>query len=158
MVTMAQRIEELRNEKGLSRPALASALGFPKNAPEKFETGRATPTKEQQEKMADFFGVSLFYLKGESNDRTRMEGWLQGNFAAEDDGPGHVPMKAAPKKATPVPSSSAPSGGGMGLFDSFLQSKQFCDLVESTILDVLRSEEGQELIAKVVRKELLKQR
>lgn len=156
MVTMAQRIEELRNEKGLSRPALASALGFPKNAPEKFETGRATPTKEQQEKMADFFGVSLFYLKGESNDRTRMEGWLQGNFSAEDEAAAHVPMKAAPKKAAPAP-SAAPTGG-VGLFDSFLQSKQFCDLVESTILDVLRSEEGQELIAKVVRKELLKQR
>lgn len=156
MVTMAQRIDELRNEKGLSRPALAAALGFPKNAPEKFEMGRATPTREQQEKMADFFGVSLFYLKGESNDRTRMEGWLQGNFTAEDDGPGHVPMKAAPKKAAPAP--SAPSGGGVGLFDSFLQSKQFCDLVESTILDVLRSDEGQELIANVVRKELLKQR
>lgn len=156
MITMAQRIEELRTEKGLSRPALAAALGFPKNAPEKFETGRATPTKEQQDKMADFFGVSLFYLKGESNDRTRMEGWLQGNFASEDDHAAHVPMKAAPKKAAPAP--SAPSGGGVGLFDSFLQSKQFCDLVESTILDVLRSDEGQELIAKVVRKELLKQR
>ena len=158
MVTMAQRIEELRNEKGLSRPALASALGFPKNAPEKFETGRATPTKEQQEKMADFFGVSLFYLKGESNDRTRMEGWLQGNFSVEDEAAAHVPMKpVAPKKAAPAQNHTA-SSGGMGLFDSFLQSKQFCDLVESTILDVLRSEEGQELIANVVRKELLKQR
>lgn len=156
MATMAQRIEQLREEKGLSRPALAAALGLPKNAPEKFETGRATPTKEQQEKMADFFGVSTFYLKGESADRTRMDAWLEGNFV--DDEPGHVPMKpAAPKKAASA-QSSAPSGGGVGLFDSFLQSKQFHDLVETTILDVLRSEEGQELIAKVVKKELMKQR
>ena len=51
MITMAQRIEELRTEKGLSRPALSAALGFPKTAAEKFETGRATPTKEQQEKI-----------------------------------------------------------------------------------------------------------
>ena len=29
MITMAQRIEELRTEKGLSRPALSAALGFP---------------------------------------------------------------------------------------------------------------------------------
>ena len=43
MVTMAQRIEQLRTEKGLSRPALSLALGLPKNAAEKFETGRATP-------------------------------------------------------------------------------------------------------------------
>ena len=74
MITMAQRIEELRTEKGLSRPALSAALGFPKTAAEKFETGRATPTAEQQKKMADFFGVSLFYLKGESNDKTIVSG------------------------------------------------------------------------------------
>ena len=64
MVTMAQRIEALRTEAGLARPAASQALGFPKNAFEKFETGRQTPTKEQQEKMADYFGVSLFYLRG----------------------------------------------------------------------------------------------
>lgn len=64
MVTMAQRIEALRGERGLSRPALAAELGFPKNAIEKYETGRATPTKDQQEKMAAYFGVSLFYLRG----------------------------------------------------------------------------------------------
>jgi len=32
MVTMAQRIEQLRTEKGLSRPALSLALGMPKTA------------------------------------------------------------------------------------------------------------------------------
>ena len=45
MVTMAQRIEELRNEKGMSRPELASALGLPRLAIEKFETGRSTPPR-----------------------------------------------------------------------------------------------------------------
>ena len=99
MITMAQRIEQLREEKGLSRPAFAAALGLPKNAPEKFETGRATPTKEQQDKMADFFGVSLFYLKGESSDRTRMDAWLDGDF--RDEGTDHVPMKPAAPKAKP---------------------------------------------------------
>ena len=44
MITMAQRIEALRTERGLSRPALSAALGFPKTAVEKFETGRQTPT------------------------------------------------------------------------------------------------------------------
>ena len=154
MVTMAQRIEELRTERGISRPALAAALGFPKNAPEKFETGRATPTKEQQERMADFFGVSLFYLKGESNDRTRQDSWLQGNYSDSDGG--HVPMAPAPKKekVSPAP-SSAPQGN---LFDAFLQSKQFQDMVHSAILDILRSPEGEELISKVVRKEVMKQK
>lgn len=76
MVTMAQRIEALRTEAGLARVPASLALGFPKNAFEKFETGRQTPTKEQQEKLASYFGVSLFYLRGESNDRTRQEDWM----------------------------------------------------------------------------------
>ena len=75
MITLAQRIEALRTERGLSRPALSQALGFPKNAAEKFETGRQTPTREQQEKMAAFFGVSLFYLRGESNDLSLIHIW-----------------------------------------------------------------------------------
>ena len=155
MVTMAQRIEELRTERGLSRPALAAALNFPKNAVEKFETGRATPTKEQQERMADWFGVSLFYLRGESSDRTRQDAWLEGDFT--DDGPGHVPMAAAPKRA--VQKTSAPAANGQGtLFDSFLTSKQFQELLHATVLDVLRSPEGEELLAQVVRKEILKQK
>ena len=155
MVTMAQRIEALRTERDLSRPALAQALSFPKNAVEKFETGRATPTKEQQERMADYFGVSLFYLRGESNDRTRQDAWLEGDFA--DDGPGHVPLPAAPNKAAQKTSAPASSGQGT-LFDSFLTSKQFQDQLHAAVLNVLRSPEGEELIAKVVRKELLKQK
>ena len=51
MVTMAQRIEALRAERNLSRPALSAALGFPKNAAEKFETGRQTPSQDQQKKL-----------------------------------------------------------------------------------------------------------
>ena len=46
MVTMAQRLEALRTERGISRPALSAALGFPKTAMEKFETGRQTPTQD----------------------------------------------------------------------------------------------------------------
>ena len=76
MVTMAQRIEALRTEAGLARVPASLELGFPKNAFEKFETGRQTPTKEQQEKLASYFGVSLFYLRGESNDRTRQEAFF----------------------------------------------------------------------------------
>ena len=64
MVTMAQRIEALRTERNLSHPALASALGLPRMAVEKFETGRQTPTQDQQAKMAAYFGVSQFYLRG----------------------------------------------------------------------------------------------
>ena len=154
MVTMAQRIEQLRSERGLSRPALAQALGLGKHVVEKFETGRATPTKEQQERLADYFGVSLFYLRGESGDRTRQDAWLEGNVPSDE--PGHIPMPAAPKKT--ARQSDAPSGGEGTLFDSFLRSKQFQELLQTALLDVLRSPEGEALIANAVRKELLAQK
>lgn len=148
MVTMAQRIEQLRTERNMSRPALAAALGLPKNAPEKFETGRQSPTKEQAQKLADFFEVSIFYLRGESNDRTRMDDWMEGALSGNDEG--HVPIQ--PKKPKPKP-EAAPSGQGT-IFDSFLKSKAFQDMVRTTVAEVLRSPEGQELIAKAVQKEL----
>lgn len=148
MVTLGQRIEELRTERGMSRPALSAALGLPKGAAEKFETGRQTPTKEQQEKLAAYFGVSLFYLRGESSDRTRQDDWME-TAAYADETPGFVPRSAPapkPKKET------EPAQGGM--FDALLASKQVQDLLHTIVLDTLKSPEGQALIAKAVRKEL----
>ena len=151
MVTMAQRIEALRIEKGLSRPGLAAALGFPKNAPEKFETGRATPTQQQQEKMADFFGVSLFYLKGETNERTLMDNWL--NMTFENEPAPKVPQpKKAPAPAAVVQTSG--DNGESGMMGAFLKSKSFQTMLRSTVLEVLKTPEGQELLAKAVKKEM----
>jgi len=153
MVTMAQRIEALRNEKGLSRPALAAELGFPKNAIEKYETGRATPTKDQQEKMASYFGVSLFYLRGESGDRTRQEDWMSGGLSAADEEPVYRPTPAVKRpKAEPV------SNGGATMLDALFSSKQAKDQFKAMVLEALRSPEGQELIAQAVWKELAKRR
>ena len=151
MITMAQRIEALRTERGLSRPALSAVLGFPKTAVEKFETGRQTPTQDQQDKLASYFGVSLFYLRGESDDPTRMESWLNTGYVEEEPAPRPVPRPAAPKI---VAQSSAAGQNDSNLFSAFMKSKSFQDLLRATVLDVLRSPEGQELIAKAVRKEV----
>ena len=151
MITMAQRIEALRTEKGLSRPALSAALGLPKSAAEKFETGRQTPTQDQQQKLASFFGVSLFYLRGESDDRTQMENWLNSSFADE------TPQPQAPVRPQAPARQVAASAGGAGesaVFSALLKSKSFQDMVRASVLEVLRSPEGQALIAKAVRKEL----
>ena len=150
MVTMAQRIEALRIEKGLSRPGLSAALGFPKNAAEKFETGRQTPTQQQQEKMADFFGVSMNYLRGETSERTLVDNWLNMNFTDEPAAPAPAPRKAAPK----VVVQSSGSEEESPMVSAFLKSKSFQTLLRSTVLEVLKSPEGQELLAKAVRKEL----
>ena len=151
MITMAQRIEALRTERGLSRPALSAALGFPKTAVEKFETGRQTPTQDQQDKLASYFGVSLFYLRGESDDPTRMESWLNTGYVEEEPAPRPVPRPAAPKI---VAQSSAAGQNDSNMFSAFMKSKSFQDLLRATVLDVLRSPEGQELIARAVRKEV----
>ena len=145
MVTLGQRIEELRNERGMSRPALSAALGLPKGAAEKFETGRQTPTKEQQEKIAAYFGVSLFYLRGESSDRTRQEDWMDA-AAFRDEEPVFVPK--------PAPKPKEPESIQGGMLDAMLASKSVQELLRGIVLDVLKSPEGQAVIAQAVRKEL----
>ena len=152
MVTIAQRIETLRVEKGLSRPALAAALGLPRMSVEKFETGRQTPSQDQQAKLAQYFGVSLAYLRGESDDPSGTDSWLSGNVADEPAVPRPIP-KAAPRPAVQVVQSSGGDGDG-AVFSALLKSKSFQDMVRSTVLEVLRSPEGQQLLAKAIRKEL----
>ena len=151
MVTMAQRLEALRTEKGLSRPALSAALGLPRNATEKFETGRQTPTQDQQQKLASFFGVSVFYLRGESDDRTQMENWLNNSFSDEPAQPVR-PTRPAPER--PVVTASSGGQGEGAVFSALLKSKAFQDMVHDAVVQALRSPEGQSLIAAAVRKEL----
>jgi len=152
MVTMAQRMEALRTEQNLSRPALAQALGLPRTAIEKFETGRQTPTKEQQEKMAAFFGVSVFYLRAESDDRTTQQTWMDMAYAQED-----APVSSyVPKKAKPASQPAVSAGEGGTVFDAVLQSRGFQDVLRTAVLDALRSPEGQDLLTQAIRKELSK--
>ena len=151
MVTMAQRIEELRTKKAMSRPALAAALGLPRLSIEKFETGRQTPTQEQQQKLASAFGVSIAYLRGETDDPTSMDNWLSGAVPAEDP----VVLPKAVRRATAA--GVAQSGGsgkndGGAVFSALLKSDSFNALVRETVLDVLKSPEGQALLAKAAKK------
>ena len=150
MITLAQRVTELRTERGLSRPQLSAQLGYPKNYAEKLETGRQTPTREQQQALADFFGVSLLYLRGESNDRTSQKDWM--DLAITSDEPGHVPM--TPAKSAAKPTKTAPSSSQGALFDSLLASKQVQELLRGVVLDTMRSPEGQEILTNLIRKEL----
>lgn len=146
MVTLAQRIETLRTQKGLSRPELAKALGLPRTAVEKFETGRLTPSKEQMDKLAAFFEVSLFYLRGESNDPTRQDSWMD---SAWSDQPDPQPVVSAPSR----PAKQASGGQGDG-FHAFWNTKAMQDSLRGAILEVLRSPEGEEILTRLIRKEL----
>lgn len=149
MVTMAQRLEALRTERGLSRPALSAALGFPKTAMEKFETGRQTPTQDQQRKLADYFSVTLPYLRGESDDPAEGDSWLAGGLPEEEPVP-RAPA-APPVQKKPRPAAVQEDGA---VFGALLKSPSFQALMRDAALEVLRSPEGQELLAKAVRREL----
>jgi len=143
---MAQRLEALRTERGISRAALSAALGFPKTAVEKFETGRQTPAQDQQKKLAEYFGVSLPYLRGKSDDPTDADTWLSGNVP--DAGGALAP---AVRPAKPRPAAVQEDGA---VFGALLKSPSFQALVRSAALEALRSPEGQEILAKAVRREL----
>ena len=154
MVTLAQRLEALRSEKGLTRPALSTALGLPRNAIEKFETGRQTPTKEQQQKIAAYFEVSVPYLKGESDDPTSMANWMTTALSGAEPEPDAPVRRAVP--AAPKPQSASGSQGG--ILAALLSNKAFHDTLRAEILEVLRTREGQELLAQIVKKEIDKQK
>jgi transcriptional regulator with XRE-family HTH domain len=147
MVTLAQRISELRAERGISGAALAAALGLPRMTIEKFETGRQTPSQAQQEKLAAYFGVSLFYLRGETTDRTQMSDWMDGAFL---DAPTPAP---ALKKRVPEPVASSGESAQGSMLDALLSGKKFQESLRSAVLDVLRSPEGQTLLADAIRRQ-----
>ena len=156
MVTLAQRLEELRTKQGLTRPALAVALGLPRNAVEKFETGRQTPTKDQQNKIANYFGVSLAYLQGESDDPTSMANWMTTALSGAEPDPDPIPVRrAAP---VPKPKTITDGSGQSGVLAALLSNKAFHDTLRAEILEVLRTQEGQALLADIVRKEINKQK
>lgn len=152
MTSLAQRITELRTEKGLSRPELSAALGLPKNAIEKFETGRQTPTQEQQAKLAAYFDVSPFYLRGESNDRTRQEDWMSEGYSGADEEPVYRPAPAPKKMKAEAPAQ------GATMLDALFGGRQAREQFRAMVLEVLRSPEGQEVVAQAVWKELAKRK
>lgn len=145
MVSAAQRIEALRTEKNISRIQLSAELGFPKTAIEKFETGRQTPTKEQFEKLARYFGVTSAYLKCESDDRQNIQqSWLSGNV------PDDEPVRPAPvqPQAKLVAQSGKQEKEDSAVFNLLLKSDAF----KSAVLEVLKTPEGQELIRKAMKR------
>ena len=141
MTSMSQRIQELRCKMGYSRPTLALELGLPKISIEKFETGRLTPNQEQQQILARFFGVSVEYLRGESTDPATGDNWLTGEVPEEEPS---APVQAPKRK---ILANSEGAGNESAGFAAMMKSEAFRSLVRESVLEVLRSPEGQRLIA-----------
>lgn len=64
MEVFAERLKELRIEKGLGQVALAKQLGAGKSVISLWEKGQCEPTLGNLIKIANFFGVSIDYLAG----------------------------------------------------------------------------------------------
>ena len=75
---------------------------------------------------------------------------MDGDFV--DDEPAPAPRRAAPK-VRPAPAVKAKAGEG-SLLEPFLRNQAFQDLVRDKVLEVLRSPEGQDIVARAVRREL----
>lgn len=69
MITVGQRIKTLRIEKKMQQKDLSNAMGFSISALQNYENDIRPPSLEKQIALASFFGVSLEYLRGESDDR-----------------------------------------------------------------------------------------
>lgn len=56
---VADRLSELRKEKGMSQDELANALETSRSAIAAYETGQRIPRDEVKVRIAEFFGVSV---------------------------------------------------------------------------------------------------
>lgn len=62
------RLKELRKSKKMTQKQLADFVFVDCSSVTKWETGKAYPDYEKQNKLADFFNVSVDYLMGRTND------------------------------------------------------------------------------------------
>lgn len=70
MLGKMNRIKELRQSKGLTQAELATKLGVTRQAVSLYEKGQIKPKIETLKKLAEYFGVSVTYIKGETKTET----------------------------------------------------------------------------------------
>ena len=69
MEIFADRIKELRLERGLTQEAVGEIIGVKRYAVYSYEKGRACPEMKGLVALADYFGVSMDYLAGRTDVR-----------------------------------------------------------------------------------------
>jgi len=67
MSIFAQRLRDLRLQKGLKQSEIAEKLNISFKTLSAYETGRAQPSMDMLERIAAFFNVSVDYLLGLSD-------------------------------------------------------------------------------------------
>lgn len=64
MSKISNKVKELRESSGLSLKQLSEKTNINKSTLSNYEHNRAEPSRKNVEKLADFFGVSIFFLMG----------------------------------------------------------------------------------------------
>ena len=84
----ASRIKRLRESRNISQEKLAEKIGISKSAISMYEQGSRIAPMKIQEKIADFFGVSLDYLWGRKTETKKcsneLSEWLEAQLASKD--------------------------------------------------------------------------
>ncbi len=70
MIMFAERIKMLRKEKGITQVELAEAMGLSKGTIAMWEVGKREATFDTLCKLAEFFGKSIDYILGRSDDNS----------------------------------------------------------------------------------------
>lgn len=70
MATFAERVRELRKERGLKQTEMATICGLNVRSYQYYEHGDGYPEVPGLVFLADYFGVSLDYLMGRKDERT----------------------------------------------------------------------------------------
>lgn len=65
---IGERIKELRESKGMKRPALAAMIGVEPNTLYRYETGAFGIKDDIKDRIAKALGVTVAFLMGETND------------------------------------------------------------------------------------------
>ncbi|MDB2105435.1 helix-turn-helix domain-containing protein [Clostridium paraputrificum] len=67
MITLADRLKELRKSNKLTQSELGKILGVGKTTISMYETGNSTPNDEIKLKISEYFNISVDYLLGKTN-------------------------------------------------------------------------------------------
>lgn len=62
------RLRELRKQRGIKQLELCKALGIAQSTLSGYETNQYEPDNKTLEKIADYFGVSVDYLLGRTDE------------------------------------------------------------------------------------------
>lgn len=67
-MTFTERLKQLRLDNGYTQIQLSDKLGIIFQWYQKWEWGKMRPNPKNMQRLADVFGVSVGYLKGETDD------------------------------------------------------------------------------------------